>query len=517
MNWYKRKRQAEGTPEYTERAAECSAGFLEEFEAYVKRTREKLRTLPRSSKQWWKLSRFLAAGIKKASRVPALKRTDGTWARKPVEKAELFLEIFTQKYKLPDTEHNLHSSLEHLESERTLPDFVPVRARTATKLMKELDEESSTGPDSLATRLLKRCSSTLGRPVAKLTRLLLDSGRWPEKWRLHWILPLYKKRSVYDPGNYRGIHLSAQLSKVVERLVAASLVLYLEDTCVFGLNPFAYRKERSCKDALAMNAIQWIWWLHLNKKVALYCSDVSGAFDKVSAERLGAKLRAYGVRGKTLAFLLSWLEERVAVVVLNGSYSKKVRLTNMVYQGTVLGPPLWNLFFADVALAVRYCNFLDTLFSDDLNCYKDLQPEVPNTAAVKELEKCQERVHLWGKANQVEFDSSKESFHVLHRSDPYGEDFKVLGVLWDTKLNMEAECEEVGKRAYSKVRALLKLRKYYTEAELVRLYKIHVLPVLEFPTPAVYHATTTVLQNLDKVQRHFLRELKLTAEQPLEE
>ena len=41
------------------------------------------------------------------------------------------------------------------------------------------------------------------------------------------------------------------------------------------------------------------------------------------------------------------------------------------------------------------------------------------------------------------------------------------------------------------------------------------LPVLEFPTAAVYHATKTTLDNLDKVRRRFLREVGLTEEEAL--
>ena len=81
--------------------------------------------------------------------------------------------------------------------------------------------------------------------------------------------------------------------------------------------------KRGCKNALAMNALQWVWWLHLNRKVGLYCSDVAGAFDRVSISRLVKKLEAYGVQGKLLAFLHSWLRERQAVVVLNGCFSEE--------------------------------------------------------------------------------------------------------------------------------------------------------------------------------------------------
>ena len=168
---------------------------------------------------------------------------------------------------------NQHSTLEHLLSAEPLPELAEVSADAATRVLSKLEEDSSTAPDALASRLLKHCSKPLGKPVARLAIILLDAGHWPKKWRLHWVIPLYKKRSAYDPANYRGIHLSAQLSKVVERLVAESFVPHLESAGVFGSNQFAYRKKRGCKDALAMNVIQWIWWLHLNRKVGLYCSD----------------------------------------------------------------------------------------------------------------------------------------------------------------------------------------------------------------------------------------------------
>ena len=72
-----------------------------------------------------------------------------------------------------------------------------------------------------------------------------------------------------------------------------------------------------------------------------------------------------------------------------------------------------------------------------------------------------------------------------------------------------------GKTANWKLSTLLRTQRYYDTAALVRLYEAHVLPTLEFPTPAVYHASTTTLDKLDRVQRHFLREVGLTAAEAL--
>jgi hypothetical protein len=94
-------------------------------------------------------------------------------------------------------------------------------------------------------------------------------------------VPLFKKKAVFDPKNYRGVHLTPQLSKVVERLLGRFLLPFFEATEAYGPNQFAYAKGKGCKDAHATNVLQWIWGLHLGYQIALYCSDVSGAFDRV--------------------------------------------------------------------------------------------------------------------------------------------------------------------------------------------------------------------------------------------
>ena len=97
------------------------------------------------------------------------------------------------------------------------------------------------------------------------------------------------------PSNYRGIHLASQLSKVVERAIGRNLQKFLEGTKAYGPNQFAYMKQRGARDALALNVLKWITAMNSGMRIGLYCSDVSGAFDHVSAERLARKLQHKGV------------------------------------------------------------------------------------------------------------------------------------------------------------------------------------------------------------------------------
>ena len=110
------KRAAEGTEEYADKLKKCSEGLLEAYKKWVVRTREKLLELPKASKRWWKLARSLAQRTEKNSSIPPLRRTDGTWATGAEEKAELFLETFCSKYKLPQQEHNEHTELERKDT-----------------------------------------------------------------------------------------------------------------------------------------------------------------------------------------------------------------------------------------------------------------------------------------------------------------------------------------------------------------------------------------------------------------
>ena len=148
-------------------------------------------------------------------------------------------------------------------------------------------------------------------------------------------------------------------------------------------------------------------------RVGLYCSDVAGAFDRVPSERLLSKLRAKGVHPKILKLLEDWLASRCALVIVDGQASKPLTLSNSVFQGTVLGPPLWNVFYEDCNVAIRSEHFKETVFADDCNCYRFFANAVSDVTIFNAMRTCQTNLHEWGLANQASFDASKESFHIL--------------------------------------------------------------------------------------------------------
>ena len=167
-------------------------------------------------------------------------------------------------------------------------------------------------------------------------------------------------------------------------------------------------------DALALNVLHWIFSFNSGSRVALYCSDVAGAFDRVSGPRLIDKLAAKGLHPNLLKLLESWLDERSYSVIVDGTSSAPNPLRNSVYQGTVWGPPLWNCYYEDARHAVNENCFTETVFADDLNCFKSFDGDALDSDIQVEMRQCQDALHSWGSANQVVFDPAKESFHILH-------------------------------------------------------------------------------------------------------
>ncbi len=503
------KTAAKGTADENIARDECSKILSEEYLKYVERTRTKLSELSNSAKQWWKLSNSLQGRGKTTHGVQPLKRSDGTWARTAPEKAALLSDTFLEKSRLPAESVNEFSPLPPGAGVGS-DTFLPVRTKDVKRQLKKLKEDSATGPDEIAARVLKRCCHELAYPIALVIRRMVRDGRWPLCWRFHNIVPLYKKKARSDPKNYRGVHLTSQMSKVVERIVGRLFLPKLQSSGVYGEKQFAYSTGRGHQDALALSVLTWLQSLEGGQMVALYCSDVSGAFDRVCEERLGGKLERSGLHPRILKLLKSWLEPRSSAVVLDGCSSAPQVLQNSVYQGTVLGPPLWNVHYADSKLAVQAEGFSEVVFADDLNCSKVMPSATTETQARSALRKCQTSLHRWGAANKILFDPGKESFHGIHRTKHFGEDFKILGVIFDCQLTMRSAAVEISKEAGWKVKSLLRCRRFYTQRELVKLYKAQVLSYIESKTAAIHHAAPSVLDAIDRVQRRFLREIGLT-------
>ena len=68
-------------------------------------------------------------------------------------------------------------------------------------------------------------------------------------------------------------------------------------------------------------------------------------------------------------------------------------MSNMVYQGTVFGPSLWNEFYSDARDPIANIGFQEVVFADDFNAFQLFDNAVPDQVLFSHLGECQQELH----------------------------------------------------------------------------------------------------------------------------
>ena len=165
---------------------------------------------------------------------------------------------------------------------------------------------------------------------------------------------------------------------------------------------------------------------------------------------------------------------RTGRVVVGGASSDPMGIFNTVFQGTVLGPPLWNTFFADVALAASATGGQEEIYADDLNVFKKFDRATPNDEIVENMQTCRQDVHRWGKRNRVSFDPAKEHILIIHPASGDGEVFRLLGCMTDCKLTMVPAIEKILVQIKPKITPILRTKAFYSTNDFIRQFKSHI-------------------------------------------
>ena len=149
------KAEAEGSTQFRARQLECSNVLREEYAKYIQRTKQAIEKLPSSSKKWWAISSKLSFKARKISAFPPLRDNEGQWHLTAESKANLLAASFASKFGTPAEIENGYSKLPCGSIER-MTGFLPVRARSAAMILRDLRTDSASGPDLLAARVLRR-------------------------------------------------------------------------------------------------------------------------------------------------------------------------------------------------------------------------------------------------------------------------------------------------------------------------------------------------------------------------
>ena len=123
------------------------------------------------------------------------------------------------------------------------PSFVlsPVTSHFIRSQLNSLDPKKAIGLDDLSSRFLRDGTEHIISPVTHIINISIITETVPTSFKEARVVPLFKKGSRLDPGNYRPVSILSVLSKVLERAVHSQLNDYLSKRGLLLENQSGFR------------------------------------------------------------------------------------------------------------------------------------------------------------------------------------------------------------------------------------------------------------------------------------
>lgn len=351
-------------------------------------------------------------------------------------------------------------------------------------------KNSSTGLDSVPVKLLKLAKHIISLPLANLVNESFSSGTFPDSMKCARIVPIHKNGSPLEVNNYRPISVLPVISKLFERCMFDRLSSFVKEFNLLSDVQFGFRRNCSTQDAL-LNFTENVYdALDANEFFLSIFVDFSKAFDTVKHDILLGKMYKYGIRGRCLDWIKSYLENRQQYVVVGDAKSQSSYNNIGVPQGSILGPLFFIIYINDLPNLSDNCSFImfaddTTLFLNNPCPYRLISIANDVLALFEEWALCNRLSLNISKTNAMIFTNRKipDNIGNLLLNDQivnFVSNCKFLGIHLDNTLKFNIHISHVCNKVSRSVGLLWKIKDYLPLECMLKLYNCFVLSYMSY-------------------------------------
>jgi hypothetical protein len=230
-------------------------------------------------------------------------------------------------------------------------------------VLRNLPRHKAPGPDTIPYEVLKLAyespdwthperdaspQTPFGHALLKLCNGMFKHGIFTEA-NVTLMTYIYKKNSVMDPSNFRGIALINTIVKLVTVVVEKRIRGALEAVDFLIEEQAGFRSKEECMTQVVAFYEVICRRIIAAKNTFVAFVDFKKAYDFVPHEAVLAKLRLAGVHGSCLSFLSSLYSDGSLRLKVDGAPgAKSIDVLRGVRQGCNMSPLAFDIFINDI-------------------------------------------------------------------------------------------------------------------------------------------------------------------------